>query len=88
MKQKLSKYITAILWVVIATIGRLVPHLPNVTPLTSLCVLTGRYYSVKISCLMMLVSLCNKCKHFLEFLHEVLYILLKSAECTIFQAEP
>lgn len=57
MNHQQSKLKITLLWLAIATIGRLVLHPPGATPLTSLCVLIGRQFNMKISCLMILVSL-------------------------------
>lgn len=46
-----------LLWVLIATVGRLMPHPANVTPLTSLSILSSRYFNVKQSALITLLSL-------------------------------
>ena len=57
MNQQPSKFKVTLLWIAIATLGRLIPHPPNATPLTSLCVLSSRQFSLKTSCFMMLLSL-------------------------------
>lgn len=53
---KNNKLLT-ILWVLIATLGRLIPHLPNTSPFTSLSVLAGQRLSKKLAITIMLTSL-------------------------------
>lgn len=45
------------LWVIIACLGRAVPHPANVTPLMSLSVIAGVRFSRPLACLMVLVSM-------------------------------
>lgn len=52
-----NKYYLILLWIFIGVIGRLVPHLSNVTPLTSLCLLSGTIFSRRFSLLLMLFIL-------------------------------
>ncbi|MCX7124967.1 MAG: hypothetical protein NTU49_04290, partial [Gammaproteobacteria bacterium] len=56
------------LWILIGTIGRLVIHIPDVTPLTSLCLLAPTAFSKRYSALIMLIVLIlsDVCLHFLD----------------------
>lgn len=47
----------ALLWIFIAVVGRLLPHPPNVTPITSLCIFAGTQLSRKMSLLITLTAL-------------------------------
>ena len=51
-RQRLS-----LLWIFIAVAGRLLPHPPNVTPITSLCIFAGTQLSRKLSLLITLLAL-------------------------------
>lgn len=57
MKQYQRKFSLGVLWVLSATMGRIVPHPPNVTPLTSLSVLAGTEFKLKHSWLFTFLSL-------------------------------
>jgi len=59
MKNTFTKYqiILLLLWLAIGVFGRLVPHLPNMTPFTSLSVLAGAVFARRISFLLILVTL-------------------------------
>ncbi|MDF1795459.1 MAG: hypothetical protein P1U63_02870 [Coxiellaceae bacterium] len=46
-----------LLWVLVATVGRLVPHLPNMTPLLALSLLAGGMLDKKYAMLIALASL-------------------------------
>lgn len=39
--EHIALLIVAVFWIIIAVLGRIVPHLPNATPLSSLCLLSG-----------------------------------------------
>lgn len=45
------------LWIFIGVVGRLIMHLPDATPLTSLCVLSPVYFSKRLSVFIMLITL-------------------------------
>jgi hypothetical protein len=59
---KSSKSILLISWVIIAAIGRAIPHPPNVTPLVSLSLLAGmrfaKLYAITITLLSLFLSDC------------------------------
>lgn len=50
-----------LLWIAIGTLGRLIPHIPNATPFTSLCLLAGALFPRKlaISLTLVIASLSN-----------------------------
>ncbi len=59
---KLSKKIhpsvlMAVFWVLIATLGRVIPHPPNVTPLLGLTMLAGMQFNKKTTVLITLISM-------------------------------
>jgi len=56
-----------IVWILVAVIGRLVIHIPDVTPLTSLCLLAPTVFSKRNSLLIIFCSLLlsDLCLHFI-----------------------
>lgn len=54
---KLTLLIAVALAIIVATVGRLIPHLPNATPLTSIAILSGLYFSKRVAVLLTLSSL-------------------------------
>ncbi len=60
MKQtqpKSDRYFTAFLWVVFGVLGRLLPHPPNVTPLTSIALFGGSQLSRRSAFLVTMLTL-------------------------------
>lgn len=47
----------ALLWVIFGVLGRLIPHFPNVTPMTSLCLFCGSKLSRLVGFLSLLLTL-------------------------------
>ena len=58
MKASTITMIMFILWIAIATVGRLIPHLPNATPLASLAILSAVILRKHWAVLLTLTSLC------------------------------
>ncbi len=52
-----QKIILVGLWLMVGVFGRLIPHLPNMTPLTSLSILAGVVFSRRIALLIIAVTL-------------------------------
>lgn len=52
-----SNQLISLGWIAIAAIGRLVPHLPNVTPLCTLCLFSPIFFSRKVTIYILLASL-------------------------------
>lgn len=46
----------AILCILIGIIGRLIPHPPNITPFTSLCIFSGTFLPRRLALIIMLIS--------------------------------
>ncbi len=59
--------IIALLWILIGTLGRVIIHIPDVTPLTSLCLLSPSVFSKRNAVLILLfiLILSDTCLHFL-----------------------
>ncbi|GAH11350.1 unnamed protein product, partial [marine sediment metagenome] len=55
-KIKRNQIILLLLWVMVGVLGRWVPHIPNVTPLTSLSLLAGAVFSKRIALLFLLIT--------------------------------
>ena len=57
--KKLTRYrvMLCVLWVMIGTLGRIVPHWPNATPLMSLCVIAGLVFDRRFVLLIMIAML-------------------------------
>ncbi len=57
----------ALIWLLIGIIGRCVIHIPDVTPLTTLCLFSSTVFSKRQSCLMLLLILVlsDLCLHYL-----------------------
>ena len=47
--KKSDKNLTAILWILLGIVGRLIPHPPNMTPMTSLSLFGGTHLSRKMA---------------------------------------
>jgi hypothetical protein len=62
MKQNLKsdRHFVAVLWVIFGTLGRLIPHAPNVSPMTSIALFSGsqlgRVLSFVVALLTMIIS--------------------------------
>lgn len=55
--KKRTLILSAVLAIIIATLGRLIPHLDNATPLASLAILSGTLYNKKIGFILITLSL-------------------------------
>ena len=55
MKKNSETFLLILLWIAIGVMGRLIPHLPNVTPLTSLCLVAGALFSRRLAVTLMLI---------------------------------
>src|SRR3990167_2423736 len=67
-----------ILWILIGVIGRLVIHIPDVTPLTSLCLLAPTVFSKRNACFIILtiLILSDVSLHFLFNYSGWLFVML------------
>ena len=67
MINKNVQFLGVFLWIIIGVVGRLIVHIPDVTPLTSLCLLAPTVFSKRQSFLIMLIILLlsDLCLHFL-----------------------
>lgn len=54
---KHSQKIILLVWLLVCVVGRLVPHFPNATPMTSLCLLAGVMFSRRVGIVLMLSAL-------------------------------
>ena len=56
-KQQYEQYILLTVWFMIGVFGRLIPHLPNMTPLLSLGLLSGALFSKRVALVFMAITM-------------------------------
>lgn len=54
---KTRLFLLLVVWLLLAVVGRIVPHLPNMTPLMSLCLLSSGVFGRRLAFFFMLVTL-------------------------------